>query len=200
MDGASIARILPLRFGPSFSDSRSGWNLRQRLQPMRACSRNQADSHCPPLSVAEPVCGARDRLDPPGMPGPRDRLQRKPREKGSARLPTLLPPVPNASRARQGRAPTAPRRTADDGSNRGVPGSRWAPSPVLPASCVAFPRQCTPLPKRRSLSRAHDIQPHHVSLQSSCSNRRPISRINGHRSAPRHHRSALIEFLAGTTS
>ena len=62
----------------------------------------------------------------------------------------------------------------------------------------SLPLQCTLLPERRSLSRAHNIQPHQVNLQSSCPNQRPVSHTNGRRFFPRGLRSIRIEFLVGT--
>lgn len=55
----------------------------------------------PASPLAKPVCRARDRLDPPGMPRSRDRLERGSSSARSRILPPVLLPKPNTPRARE---------------------------------------------------------------------------------------------------
>ena len=55
---------------PSRSDPRSGCLLRRRIRSSRSLARHSRSSDVCTLALAERVCGATDRFDPPGMPGP----------------------------------------------------------------------------------------------------------------------------------
>ena len=53
--------------------------------------------HRTAIALAESIRGACDRLDPPGVPEPRDRLQRGPPAPGPDTLLRLLPRITNSS-------------------------------------------------------------------------------------------------------
>ena len=55
---------------PSRSDPRSRCLLRRRIRSSRSLARHSRSSNLTAVTLAERVCGAPDRLDPPGMPGP----------------------------------------------------------------------------------------------------------------------------------
>jgi len=57
-------------FNPSRSDPRSGCLLQRHIRPTCSLTRHSGPSDVGTLAVAERVCGAPDRLDPPGMPRP----------------------------------------------------------------------------------------------------------------------------------
>jgi hypothetical protein len=70
MDCQPTDSSLWLGANPSRSDPRSGCLLRQPIRSSRSLTRHSRSSNVCTLALAERVCGAPDRLDPPGMPGP----------------------------------------------------------------------------------------------------------------------------------
>src|SRR5262245_28369588 len=55
---------------PSLSDPRSGRLLRRHIRPTRSLAWHSRSSDLCTLTLAERICGAIDRLDPPRMPRP----------------------------------------------------------------------------------------------------------------------------------
>jgi hypothetical protein len=85
------------------------------------------------ISVAEPLCGASDWFDPPGMSGSRHHPQRAPLAPRAVGLFSIPSRHPNASLARQG-VPTAPSRTTSlDRQHHCLPRG-WRSAPSLRAS------------------------------------------------------------------
>jgi hypothetical protein len=54
----------------ALSDPRSGCLLRQYIHSPRSLAWHSRSPHICTLTIAERACGAADRLDPAGMPGP----------------------------------------------------------------------------------------------------------------------------------
>ena len=86
-----------------------------------------------------PYVRARHRLASPRVPGSRRRAQRTAFAATPPRLPRVLPPVADASRARQGHARHTSGRRRRRGPGRGAPRGRRA------ASSLGAPRRCVAL-------------------------------------------------------
>ena len=89
---------------PSIPAARPGWNLWQGLPGLRESDGRRRGQDRTAEPVAESLRGAPDRLHPPRVFGPRDRLQRGITEAYPAIVRRLLSQFPDSSLARQGRA------------------------------------------------------------------------------------------------
>jgi hypothetical protein len=87
---------------PSLSDPRSGCLLRRHICPTRTLAWHSRSSDLSTLTLAERICGAIDRLDPPGMPRPYCCSRRATLAPHPPVLNGALQRRPNASLIRQG--------------------------------------------------------------------------------------------------
>ena len=87
---------------PSLSDPRSGCLLRRHIRPTRSLAWYSRSSDLCTFTLAERICGAFDRLDPPGMPRPYCCDRRATPAPHPHVLYGVLQRRPNASLLRQG--------------------------------------------------------------------------------------------------
>jgi hypothetical protein len=87
---------------PLLSDPRSGCLLRRHIRPTRSLAWHSRSSDVSTFTLAERICGAFDRLDPPGMPRPYCCDRRATPAPHPHVLRGVLQRRPNASLIRQG--------------------------------------------------------------------------------------------------
>ena len=131
--------------GPRRSRRRSGHSSAD--QPLDRVLTN--DSRPAGVSLAEPVCRARDRHHPQRAPRPPHRPERGPPSSSSAQLFPLLPRVSNPPRPREGCFRATRRRTTCARPHRRPAPRRWSPPPLRPKrGVVAGSRPCRHIPRR----------------------------------------------------
>ena len=87
---------------PLLSDPRSGYLLRRHIRPTRSLAWHSRSSDRCTFTLAERICGAFDRLNPPGMPRPHCCDGRATPAPHPHVLHGVLQRRPNASLIRQG--------------------------------------------------------------------------------------------------
>src|SRR3989440_2535546 len=130
LDSAANCRSLSRRFGARLSPPRSRQHLRWRVSPTGEGHVHRRGSLVTTLPLAEPLRRTSHRHPPPGASRPRDRPERGTSPSPFAQLPSLLPRLADASRAREGCTPAA-RRRATRARPRACPAPRRRPPPPL---------------------------------------------------------------------
>src|SRR5215813_12867808 len=160
-------RSLPRGYGAALSPPGPRPHLRTSVPASGGRPGDPRGTHRCPLTLAESVRRACDRLDPPGVPRPRHRAQRAAPAPGPSDVPRVLPSHPVPPRPRPGRAGWPRRPRAGAGYGHRHPGGRRTPSSLRTAGGMiadgflvgTSSRDGMPPPSRLALAGAGELSP-----------------------------------------